>query len=102
MEPFLEDDQAHELKVRAMQSALGIQVGGSHYKNLKIQPIEFCHANKLGPCESAVVKYISRWKDKNGIEDLHKVKHYVDLLIELEGLTVTKNQFQLKKDCSNG
>lgn len=77
--------------VKGPDSALSVQVGGSHYKTLKIQPIEFCHANKLGPCESAVVKYISRWKYKNGIEDLHKVKHYVDLLIELEGLTAKTN-----------
>ena len=64
--------------------ALAIQVGGSHYKNCKIQPIEYCEANRLGACESAVVKYITRWRDKGGLEDLNKIKHYVDLLIETE------------------
>lgn len=64
--------------------ALNVQVGGSHYKSMRIQPLEFCVANKLGPCESAIVKYISRWREKGGYEDLRKIKHYVDLLIELD------------------
>lgn len=65
-------------------SALAIQVAGNHYKNRIIQPVEYCEANRLGACESAVVKYITRWRDKGGLEDLNKVKHYVDLLIETE------------------
>ena len=65
-------------------SALAIQVGGNHYKDCTIQPVEYCEANRLGACESAVVKYITRWRDKGGLEDLNKVKHYVDLLIETE------------------
>ena len=65
---------------------LEVQVGGGHYKDLKIQPIEYIHANSLGYCEANVVKYISRWKSKGGLQDLEKVKHYVDLLIKLEGL----------------
>lgn len=65
---------------------LDVQVGGGHYKDLKIQPIEYIHANSLGYCEANVVKYISRWKSKGGLQDLEKVKHYVDLLIKLEGL----------------
>lgn len=68
------------------QTALDVQVGGDHYKKLKIQPIEYIHANQLPYCEANVVKYISRWRDKGGIKDLEKVKHYVDLLIELEQL----------------
>lgn len=65
-------------------SALDTQVGGDHYKKLKIQPIEYIHANDIGYMEGNVIKYISRWKDKNGIKDLEKAKHYIDLLIELE------------------
>ena len=65
-------------------SPLAIQVGGNHYKDCTIQPVEYCEANRLGACESAVVKYITRWRDKGGLEDLNKVKHYVDLLIETE------------------
>ena len=65
--------------------ALVKQVGGSHYKDKAIQPIEYIHANKLGFCEGNVIKYVTRWKDKNGIADLEKAKHYIELLIELEG-----------------
>lgn len=65
-------------------SALDIQVGGGHYKNRSIQPIEYIHANNLNFCEGSIVKYITRWRDKGGVKDLEKIKHYVDLLIELE------------------
>ena len=65
-------------------SALETQVDGSHYKKLKIQPIEYIHANGIGYMEGNVIKYVSRWKDKNGINDLEKARHYIDLLIELE------------------
>jgi len=58
------------------------QVGGSHYKGMKIQPIEYIQANDLSYCEANVVKYVSRWKNKNGVEDLLKAKHYIELLIE--------------------
>ncbi len=72
------------------QKALAVQVGGDHYKKLKIQPIEYIHANQLPYCEANVVKYISRWREKGGVKDLEKVKHYVDLLIELEHLETGK------------
>ena len=61
-----------------------IQVGGGHYKELKIQPIEYILENNLGYCEANVVKYITRWRSKNGVEDLRKAKHYIDFLIERE------------------
>lgn len=60
------------------------QVGGNHYKDLPIQPIEYIHANAMGYMEGNVVKYISRWRKKNGMADLEKAKHYIELLIELE------------------
>jgi len=69
-------------EVREMTSALDRQVGGSHYKGMTIQPIEYIMANNLDYCEANVVKYISRWRNKGGVEDLRKVKHYVDLLID--------------------
>ena len=65
-------------------SALDKQVGGSHYKDRKIQPVEFIHANGLGFCEGNVVKYVTRWRNKNGLDDLYKAQHYIELLIELE------------------
>lgn len=52
------------------------QEGGGHYKNRGIQPLEYTMKNNLSFCEGNVVKYISRYKSKNGIEDLAKVIHY--------------------------
>lgn len=60
------------------------QVGGNHYKNYKIQPTEFIHANNIPFIEGNIIKYVMRHKNKNGIEDLKKAKHYIDLLIQLE------------------
>lgn len=66
------------------EKAIDKQVGGNHYKNFKIQPIEFTVGNNLGFIEGSIIKYICRYENKNGIEDLKKIKHYVDLLIELK------------------
>ena len=60
------------------------QVGGTHYSDLAIEPIDFIIANNLGFCEGNVIKYISRWKAKNGVEDLEKARWYIDFLIEVE------------------
>jgi UDP-3-O-acyl-N-acetylglucosamine deacetylase len=65
-------------------SALDVQVSGSHYKDLAIQPVEYIHANNIPYMEGNVIKYVSRWRAKNGIKDLEKAKHYIELLIELE------------------
>ena len=65
-------------------SALDHQEGGTHYAKLKIQPIEYIHANGIGFPEGSVIKYVTRWRDKNGIADLKKARHFIDLLIELE------------------
>lgn len=65
-------------------SALQTQVAGDHYKSLKIQPIEYIHANGIPFAEGCVIKYVSRWRDKGGIKDLEKARHFLDLLIELE------------------
>lgn len=70
-----------EYKV-APESALDIQIGGEHYKKLKIQPIEYILANDLGFIEGSIVKYATRWKDKGGRQDLEKIKHFCDILIE--------------------
>lgn len=64
--------------------ATDVQVGGDHYKKLKIQPVEYIHANGLGFCEGSVIKYVTRWRDKNGLKDLEKARHFLDLLIQLE------------------
>jgi hypothetical protein len=71
-------------------NALDKQVEGNHYKDLPIQPIEYIHANAMGYMEGNVVKYVSRWRKKNGIADLEKAKHYIELLIELENRRARK------------
>lgn len=65
-------------------SALNVQVAGDHYKKQAIQPVQYIHANGIGFFEGNVIKYVTRWRDKGGIADLEKAKHYIDLLIELE------------------
>jgi hypothetical protein len=52
----------------------------THY-DFVIQPVEYIIRNGLGFCEGNVVKYISRWKLKNGRDDLLKARHYIDILI---------------------
>ena len=65
------------------EKATDRQVGGDHYKHFKIQPIEFILQNKLPFLEGCIVKRICRYKRKGTpIEDLEKIKHEVDLLIE--------------------
>ena len=58
------------------------QVGGNHYKNYKIQPVEFIIKNNIGFVEGNIIKYILRFKEKGGVQDLEKAKHYIELLIE--------------------
>ena len=60
------------------------QIGGSHYTDMKIQPLEYSMANKLNACEHSIVKYVSRHGSKNGLEDLLKAKDMLDKLIEFE------------------
>ena len=55
-----------------MSQALDTQIAGSHYKDLAIQPAEYCQRNKLPYCESSVVRYVTRHRSKNGREDIEK------------------------------
>ena len=58
------------------------QVGGTHYKNYKIQPVEFIIKNNIGFVEGNIIKYVLRFKEKGGVQDLLKAKHYIELLID--------------------
>ena len=60
------------------------QEGGEHYKGMKIQPVEFVHANNIPYLEGCAIKYLCRHKAKGGVVDLLKAKHYIDLIISLE------------------
>jgi hypothetical protein len=59
------------------------QVGGSHYKKNAIQPWDYVTSNGLGYLEGCIIKYVSRYKDKGGIEDLKKAQHFLEKLIEV-------------------
>jgi len=65
-------------------SALETQIDGSHYTKLKIQPMEYSMANGLDACQHTIIKYVTRFRDKNGRVDLEKAKHVIDMLIEFE------------------
>ena len=58
------------------------QIGGSHYKDMKIQPSEFINKNKLLFAEGNAIKYICRHTHKGEVQDLEKAKHYIDMIIE--------------------
>jgi hypothetical protein len=68
---------------KAMTKANDIQVAGDHYKTQAIQTWDFIIANKIGYMEGNVIKYISRWRDKGGVDDLKKAQHYLAKLIEV-------------------
>ena len=63
-------------------SSLEKQVGGNYYKRFKIQPIEFIILNNLNFLEGNVIKYVCRYRFKDGLRDLEKAKHYIEMLIE--------------------
>lgn len=64
--------------------ALNTQVGGDHYRSMRIQPLEYIVMNDLSFAEGSIVKYVSRWRKKGGVQDLKKARQTLDVLIELE------------------
>ena len=68
------------------KSPLSTQIGGNHYTKLElaIQPMRYSMENGLDPLQHTIIKYVTRFRDKNGIEDLEKAKHCIDMLIEFE------------------
>ena len=78
---FGEEIPCHFVDVK---SPLSTQVGGNHYTKLAIQPMRYSMANNLDALQHTVIKYVTRFRDKNGIEDLEKAKHCIDMLIEFE------------------
>lgn len=65
-------------------SAFDTQEGGSHYTKLAIQPMQYSMANGMDACQHSIIKYVTRFRDKNGVADLQKAKHVLDMLIEIE------------------
>ena len=63
---------------------LSVQIGGGHYKKMALQPVEFIQINGIPFMEGNVIKYVSRWREKGGVKDLEKAKHYIEMLIAFE------------------
>ena len=74
-------------------TANNFQVGGDHYSKNEIQPWDYIVANELGYLEGNIVKYITRWRDKGGIQDIDKVIHYAQKLKEVEILRKFKEEY---------
>ncbi len=79
---FTMDPPKNQPKSNSTSPAKEKQVGGGHYKDYAIQPLDYILANNIPWCEANVIKYVTRWRSKNGVEDLKKARHYLDLLIE--------------------
>ena len=62
----------------------GAQVGGTHYEKMKIQPVEYIHANGLDFFEGNVIKYVTRHRSKNGAEDIKKAIDYCKMILKLD------------------
>ena len=78
--------ESHTEETKPIQQALATdtQIGGNHYTKLAIQPMRYSMENGLDALQHTVIKYVTRFRDKNGIEDLEKAKHCIDMLIEFE------------------
>lgn len=77
-------DGMTEMYIEEEATALQKQVGGAHYAEMAIQPIEFITANDLSFLEGNIIKYVCRHKNKNGADDIKKAIHYCELLLQME------------------
>jgi len=86
-----------------MSNPYDTQVGGSHYKDMKIQPSEFINKNELQFAEGNAIKYICRHGSKGRLQDLEKAKHYIDMIIERDyGVELPKSDEDSMDDLSEG
>ncbi len=76
---------SNDKQIELFQTANDVQIAGNHYKTKAIQPWDYIVGNNLGYLEGNIVKYVSRWKDKGGVDDLKKAQHYLTKLIETQG-----------------
>jgi len=82
--------------------ALDKQIGGNHYKNYKIQPVEYNMKNNLSFLAGCIVKRITRYQDQEDpLKDLNKIKHEVDLLIEILGLDTNRKEEEFANEAPN-
>lgn len=74
----------YEKNYKLTMKTLEQQIGGDHYKKMRIQPIEYIMGNEIPFAEGCIIKYVSRWRSKGGIADLEKARHFIEMLIEQE------------------
>jgi hypothetical protein len=84
-----------------LPSQLQKQEGGSHYKSIGIQPVEYAHANNLDFFQASAVKYITRHKTKNGVEDIKKCIHFLQFILELQYGVNSRIEYQDKGDSND-
>ena len=83
--PAQQNERTEETKpIQQEVKASDTQIGGDHYTKLAIQPMRYSMENGLDALQHTVIKYVTRFRDKAGIEDLEKAKHCIDMLIEFE------------------
>ena len=80
----MEETTLGDVLQSALDEAQQEAIDPTQYNTHAIQPIEYIMANNLPVCEGNVVKYISRWREKNGVSDLRKCRQYIDFLIKQE------------------
>lgn len=81
---MMEEHQERYSQMIRRAGALDVQEGGDHYSKHNIQPVEYIHANGLDFLAGNIIKYATRHKDKNGAEDIRKIIHYAELILQLE------------------
>lgn len=82
---YLMQDKAANALAPKTTSANTKQFGGDHYVKIKgIQPWDYIVSNNMGFLEGCIIKYVSRYQDKGGIEDLKKAQHFLEKLIEVK------------------
>lgn len=82
--PVTDPKPVHDPGPTFVVTALDVQIGGNHYKDMPIQPMEFSMLNGLDACQHTIIKYVCRFRNKGGRQDLEKAKHVIDLLIGFE------------------
>ena len=79
--------------------ALKEQVGGAHYKNLPFQPVELFAKTKCSAFQANIWKYITRYKYKDGWQDIRKCRHYAKLALELNCNCNISNDSVIEEFC---
>jgi len=83
-EAVFKEKYQHGIAQQYEGAAKDFQIGGNHYKNMVIQPVEFITKNNIGFIEGCIIKYVCRHQDKGGVQDIDKAIHFLELLKEMK------------------